>query len=107
MRICVCISVCMCVRVRLRQWGCVCERHVRTRVGAHACVRSGAGSRSCVRACAYICICYYCIVSLYVRAQFVSRRVRTCVCIGVCTDVHANLDAYERAGACACASACV
>ena len=90
-RVCVCISDCMCVRVRLRQWGCVCEcmcmrvwtlMHVRLRVRAR--VRAGVRSR------AYICMCYYCILSLYVRAQFVSTRVRTCV-IGVCTYVDANV----------------
>ena len=110
--VCVCISVCMCVRGRLRQWGCVCEgmcvrvwalRHVRLRVRA----RVRTCGCACVRACAYICMCYYCSVSLYVRAQFVSRRVRTCVHIGVCTYVHSNVNAYACAGACAYASAFV
>ena len=74
-------------------------------MGAHACALAGAGSRMCgcvcVRACAYICMCYYCIVSLYVRAQFVSTRVRTCVhrCVYV--------RAFERKCVCVCGRLCV
>ena len=61
--------------------------------------------RACVRMCAYIRLYDYCIISLYIRAQFVSTRVRTCVRTCVRTYVHANIHAYVCAGACASASA--
>ena len=64
-------------------------------------VRLRARVRAGVRAGAYICMCYYCIVSLYVRTQFVRRRVRTFVhrCVYV--------RAFERRCICVCERLCV
>ena len=68
-RACVCISLCMCVRARVHVcalawvWLHMCLRkHVRARVGAHACALAGsricgcACMRACLRTCAYICL---------------------------------------------------
>ena len=89
-RVCVCISVCMCVRVRLRQWGCVYEgMYVRVWALIHVRLRVRARVRAGVSPCARVYACVI-IVSLYVRAQFVSRRVRTCVhrCVYVGTCIR-------------------
>ena len=63
--------------------------------------------RVCVRARIYASVIIVLYHYNYVRAQFVSKRVRTCVHICVFTYVHANVLAYCVRAHFANASACV
>ena len=92
-RVCGRMCVSMCVRM------CVCDcTDVMVRMFAYVCAL--AGWRTCVRACAYICMYDYYIILLYMRVQCVracvGMRLRTCMCV-----LHANIYAHVSAGACA------
>ena len=62
-----------------------------------------AGWRTCVRACAYICMYDYYTILLCGCTVCVRMWVR--VCGSVSTYVHANIYAHVSAGACAYACA--
>ena len=81
------------------------SRHVRAYVGAHAYAFAGVGSRACERARIYAGMIIVLGAYIIIYSGAVCEYACACVCIGVCTYVHANVHAYVCTGSCAYASA--